>query len=175
LNGCANNPAITLDPRFDTAMKDDLTPATGPYVQQVEQALIRDFGARGEGLAELARSVASKLPDEIVSLLLQTTAKLNRQVHPDQAIEAEDGLTLAFDCGRLLERLEQFRRSRAEALLHLDTDGRTVTDPEPTDLDRLSRFMVLRDRWLRKAADFSLKLLITAVVVLVLGFALGLI
>jgi len=153
----------------------DLNPVTGAYVQRVEQALIRDFGARGEGLEQLAQSVATELPDEISALLRQTATRLNSRVTPDQSLEVEDALTLAFDCGRLLEQLDQFRRTRAEALVHLDTDGRTVTDPEPADLDRLSRFMVLRDRWLRKAADFSLKLLVTAVLILVLGFALGLI
>jgi hypothetical protein len=153
----------------------NLRATTGPYVQRVEQALIGDFDARGEGLAQLARSVATELPDEIGSLLLQTAAKLDSEVHPDQPIEDEDALPVAFDCGRLLERLEQFRRTRAEGLVHLETDGRAVNDPEPADLDRLSRFMVLRDRWLRKAADFSLKLLVTAVVILVLGFVLGLI
>ncbi|RYU62939.1 hypothetical protein EWI61_00255 [Methylolobus aquaticus] len=152
-----------------------LNPVTGAYVQRVEQALIRDFGARGEGLEQLALSVATELPDEISALLRQTATRLNSRVTPDQSLDVEDALTLAFDCGRLLEQLDQFRRTRAEALVHLDTDGRTVTDPEPADLDRLSRFMVLRDRWLRKAADFSLKLLVTAVLILVLGFALGLI
>ena len=38
----------------------------------------------------------------------------------------KDALTLAFLCGRLLEQLDQFRRTRAEALVHLGTDGRTV-------------------------------------------------
>ncbi|WP_139556604.1 hypothetical protein [Methylotetracoccus oryzae] len=153
----------------------DLKPVAGTYVQRVEQALIRDFGARGEGLEQLAQSVATELPDEISALLQQAAAQLNSPLPPDQSLKVEDALTLAFLCGRLLEQLDQFRRTRAEALVHLGTDGRTVTDPEPADLDRLSRFMVLRDRWLRKAADFSLKLLVTAVVILVLGFALGLI
>lgn len=153
----------------------DLKPVTRAYVQRVEQALIRDFGARGDDLAQLAQSVATELPDELSALLRQAAAQLNSGVPPDQALKAEDALTLAFDCGRLIEQLDHFRRTRAEALVHLDTDGRTVTAPEPADLDRLSRFMVLRDRWLRKAADFSLKLLVTAVLILVLGFALGLI
>jgi hypothetical protein len=145
---------------------------TGTYRQRVEQTLIRDFGARGENLAELAQTVAAELPDDL-GALLRTVAERHTPANTGDA--TRQALSFAFDCGRLLERLDEFRRTRAEALVHLDSDGRTVTEAEPADLDRLSRFMVVRDRWLRKAADFSLKLLVTAVVILVLGFALGLI
>jgi hypothetical protein len=150
----------------------DSAEMTSPYGQRIEQALIRDFGAHGSTLAELAESVAAELPDD-VETLLRTVAQ--RQIHTNQADAPREALSFAFDCGRLLEQLDQFRRAQAATLVHLDTDGRTVTNAEPADLDRLSRFMVLRDRWLRKAADFSLKLLVTAVLILVLGFALGLI
>jgi hypothetical protein len=68
------------------------------------------------------------------------------------------------------------RQARAaDKLVFVDTDGRTVTDSEGTDLDRLSRFLVIRDRFLRKAADFSLKVLVAAVLIFAVGFAFGLI
>lgn len=151
----------------------DITLIEG-YIQRIERSLADDFGAHGNGLAELAGSIAPELPDDLKALLLQTTAR--HAGTPGGALPEDAALAFTFDCGRLLERLDQFRRARAaDTLVFIDSDGRAFGDPERADLDRLSRFIVLRDRLLRKAADFSLKVLVTAVVLLVVGFALGLI
>jgi hypothetical protein len=144
------------------------------YARRVEDSLIQDCGARGDSLAEIAQSVAFELPEDLKALLLEVAGK--QEPGRDDTGSDVAAVAFAFQCGQLLERLDQFRRSRAaENVAFIDTDGRTVSDPERADLDRLSRFMVLRDRLLRKAADFSLKVLVTAVMILVVGFALGLI
>ena len=144
-----------------------------PYVERLEQSLSGDFGAAGDNLAALAESIAVELPDDLRHLLLKVTeahALSTYATKPDAAV------TFAFDCGRLLEGLDRYRKTLAsDDLIFVDTDGRPVTDPEGADFDRLSRFMIMRDRLLRKAADFSLKLLVTAVAILVLGFVLGLV
>lgn len=152
----------------------DASKLIAAYAQRVEDTLVEDFGGRGDSLATIAASVASELPGELQTLLLQIAGKQEAGRHETGAAEA--AVAFAFLCGQLLERLDQFRRTRAaENLVFVDTDGRAVSDPERADLDRLSRFLVLRDRLLRKAADFSLKVLVIGVAILVLGFALGLI
>lgn len=138
------------------------------YRERLELALIHHLGARGESLHTRIASVADELPPDLHALL------------QDLETDPADGnvgasLDYVFRCGRAVERIESVARARAEDLLHTGMDGRPPVDPAPIDLDALARFRITRDRWLRKAADWSLKFIATTIALLVLGLLLGLI
>lgn len=142
------------------------------YRQRLEMALIHHLGARGDSLRARIRDVAAELPEGLNVLLSELEGSA-----ADGAAESNLAVAdYAFRCGQAIERIENVARTRAaEDLIFTDVAGNPVTDPAGADLDTLSRFRVARDRFLRQAADFSLKVLVLAVVLLVLAFMLGLI
>lgn len=147
-------------------------PLSSNYKQRVELALIHHLGARGESLRARIHDVVAELPEDLTRLLYELDGdQLDGGADADFAVA-----DYAFRCGQAVERIENLARARAaDDLIFTDTAGNPVTDPAGADLAMLSRFRVARDRFLRKAADFSLKLLVTAVGLLLLGFLLGVI
>ncbi len=142
------------------------------YRQRLEMALIQHLGARGETLSAKVDRVAALVPPELGGLL-DELATPPEDGGPDMDAAVID---YAFRCGRAIERIEALARLRAaEDLIYTDEAGNPLMDPAHADLDRLSSFRIARDRWLRKAADFSLKLLAATVLLLILGFAIGVI
>ncbi len=142
------------------------------YKQRLEMALIHRLGARGESLRARIRDVAAELPEDLVLVLNALDGNSVGGTAESNVAVAD----YAFRCGQAIERIENLARARAaDDLIFTDTAGNPVTDPTGADLDTLSRFRVARDRMLRKAADFSLKVLVAAVGLLLLGFLFGLI
>lgn len=140
------------------------------YCQRVEMALIHHLGARGDTLKAKISSVANELPEPLAILLTEIAGSASPTSSLDSAAE------LAFRCGQAVERIEDLARQRAaEDLIFTDSAGHAVTDPEKADLDTLSRFRAARDRFLRKAADFSLKLLAVLVLLTSVAFLIGII
>lgn len=148
-------------------------PLIAPFRQRLELALIHHLGARGDSLGARIEDLGAELPDDLGRML----GELDRFVLEGQRSSGKEACAeYAFRCGRAVERIERYARDRAaEDLYVTGADGRPLADGVAADLDTLSRFRVARDRFLRKAADFSLKILVGSVVLLVLGFVLGLI
>jgi hypothetical protein len=144
------------------------------YAQRLEMTLNQHLGVRGNGLAQTVDAAIDQIPGEIGTLLKAASDDAMRSER--EPLSEEDAMAFAFRAGQIVEKLGAFRAAlAAEQLPSLDADGRSVADPERLDYDRLSHLMVVRDRLLRKAADFSLKVLVTVVLALVVGFSLGLI
>lgn len=144
------------------------------YRERVELVLARLYGARGGDFTSRVDSVSAVLPEDVRSALRQLAAVGGDD--PQRPLADGELADFAFRCGQLVERLEHLRhRTASEDLMYVDSDGRALPGHDEANLDALSRFLAARDRVLRKAADFSLKVLAGAVVLLVLGFMLGLI
>ena len=144
-----------------------MTESTGSVIERLETLLADGFAAEGDGLQGKLRSVARELPDDLRELLAGLAAGEG----------AADVAGFAFRCGQAYERLEALAQSRLAANIDfLGTDG---TPPplqlEKNDLDAISRFVALRDQLLKTVADYTLKFLLVAAVLLVLGVSLGLV
>ncbi len=141
--------------------------------QRVNLALIHHLGAEGESLGTRVDAIAPELPPE---LLVSLRELCGFRAQPDADAQGEACIDFAFRCGQAVERIANLARTRAaDDLIYTGTDGRPLADPSATDLDTLSRFRVARDRFLRKAADFSLKVLVGLIVLFSLAMLLGLI
>ena len=141
--------------------------------QRLSLALIHHLGAEGPSLNAWIAAIASDLPADLLSSLRE----LDRfQAEPDTHAKEEACFDFAFRCGQAVERIASLARARAaDDLIYTGPDGRPLTDPTLTDLDSLSRFRVARDRFLRQAADFSLKVMVGLIVLFSLAMLLGLI
>ncbi len=141
-----------------------MTESIGNYIARLESLLAENFSAEGEGLAAKTQNVAGELPDELRDLLLALAAGQNQQ----------DALDFAFLCGQAHERLKSLAESRfAAEIAFLQPDG---TQPlELENLDAVARFIKLRDQVLKTVADYTLKFLLVAFILLLIGFFLGLI
>lgn len=135
-------------------------------------ALIQHLGAQGDSLSEKISDVAAVLPVELRELL----QGLAGERPPNDTDGPEASVECAFQCGRAIEWIKNLARNRAvDDLIYIDADGNSLMDPERADLDNLSRFRVARDRLLRSAADFSLKVMFLVVLLLFLGLLAGVI
>lgn len=140
---------------------------------RVNLALIHHLGAEGDSLSARVDAIASDLPPELLASLRQLDGF---RAEPDADSREETCIDFAFRCGQAVERIANLARTRAaDDLIYTGTDGRPLTDPSTTDFDTLSRFRVARDRFLRKAADLSLKVLVGLIVLFSLAMLLGLI
>jgi hypothetical protein len=157
-----------------TMPQNDAAKLIERYAQRLEMSLNQHLGVSGNGLAQAVDAAIDQIPGEIGTLLQAASGDLTRSER--EPVSDEDAMAFAFRAGQIVEKLGAFRAAlAAEQLPSLDADGRNVADPERLDFDRISHWMVVRDRLLRKAADFSLKILVTVVLALVIGFSLGLI
>jgi len=158
------------------ALKMDSNPLFAKYAQHIEMLLIQRFAARGADLNARIDSVAHELPEDLNAQLRELALAHHNARVPVKGEQAEDIADFAFRCGQIAERLENFRKTQAaENLIFVGPDGKPAADPEKTDLDTLSLFLAARDRFLRQTADLSLKILVIAAALLILGFLLGLI
>lgn len=158
--------------RSETIIHMDPKTLISSFRERIDLALIRHLGAQGDSLSARIASVARELPAELENQLREIAGERSAADAAGESAVAD----FAFLCGRAVERIEALAKSRAaEDLIFMDADGRSVTDPATADLDTLARFRVARDRLLRKAADFSLKVLAITVVLVAAGFLLGLI
>jgi hypothetical protein len=145
------------------------------YLHRLENQLDNDFAAQGDNLAAKTGSIRSLLPDELHALLrdIDTRAtQLKLSARNDGAGLAD----FAFHCGRAGEQLKALRQNRAaESVAALQINGLPPDGIEKTELDAVARFIAARDRILRVVADFTLKVLLILVGLLILAVVLGLV
>lgn len=146
-----------------------MTESTGYLIGRLEALLAEGFAAEGDGLEAKVRALGSELPEDLQELL--------RQLSKESAgLGREDAIPFAFRCGQAHERLESLAQSRLAAnIAFLDSDGTPPLELEKNDLDAIARFVKLRDQFLKTVADYTLKFLLVATILLVLGLSFGLI
>jgi len=143
-------------------------------LQPLESLLRQGFGAQGSDLAALVADTAGDLPHDLAEEL--QTAAGKAALLKASAPSAGLLIDFAFHCGCLHERLDALRQGRAiERLGFVPANALPPEDLGKADLDALARFAAARDRFLKTVADFTLKFLVVATLLLVLGLALGLV
>ncbi|QSA95937.1 hypothetical protein [Methylococcus sp. EFPC2] len=144
------------------------------YLQTSTRLLRTSFDAKGENLTDLVADIDGELPKELASELLA----LDRLAHElAQSASDPDALAdFAFRCGQAQERIAALSQGyQFERLGFVPTSTLEDEDVGKIDLDAIARLAEFRDRILKTIADFTLKFLVVAVLLLFLGLALGLI
>lgn len=145
--------------------------STSYLIERLEALLAEGFSAQGSGLEAKVLSVGRELPDDLLESL-HNLARENIEQGKDEA----SSLEFAFHCGQVHERLATLAQNQLAAnIAFLAPDGTPPLELEKNDLDAIARFVVMRDRFLKIVADYTLKFLLVAVILLVIGLSLGLI
>lgn len=130
------------------------------YRLQLETLLRNNFGATGDDLPALTQSCAAHLPDDVLDLLTH----LSGQADPVQA---------AFYYGRAVERLNALKQARVvESLALAGSDGIHLDILPAEDVDSLARLLAVRDRVFKAVANFTLKVTLVCLGLLVLWLLL---
>jgi len=143
------------------------------YLRKLNNQLDSDFAAQGDDLATRIGSIRSLLPDALLTLLRDIDTRATQlSLSP-----REDSASLAdfiFRCGLASEQLETLRQNRAaESVAAFQTNGLPPAEFEKPELDAIAHFIAVRDRLLRKVADFTLKAMLILLGLLILGLVLG--
>lgn len=144
-------------------------------VARLNELLIRRLRAAGTDFADRARSASGRLPEDLarsLSGLAEAQALLKAETAP----EPERLADFAFRCGQLYEQIEAFQRVEMEMEnVRLGPDSVEPVPLQSSQVERLTRFVEVRDRLFRKVADFTLKALLIGLGLLMLGLVLGLV
>ncbi|CAL1240240.1 hypothetical protein [Candidatus Methylocalor cossyra] len=144
------------------------------YLTKLNDLLTGYFHAAGSDFPSVVKSASAHLPNETAQLLAELAAR-QAQLRGEDTATADRLADFAFACGRAYEQLSAHRRMEMEAANTLLGPESIQTHPmQSSEVDLLARFVEVRDRWFRKVADFTLKLLLAVLGVLLLGLVLGL-
>lgn len=145
------------------------------YTAKLENLLVDQFSARGGSLREKTASIADQLPVDLRDFLIQISDRADRLGQSPQSDESTR--EFVFQCGQAFERLEAWRQAQvSEELSVLQPDGTApLAEFEQPELDAIGRLMAARDRFVKAVADFTLKFLLVAGALLLVGLLLGLI
>lgn len=160
-------------------MNNSTTSSSGFFVDlcitRLGTLLSTHFNAYQPDFTEKVSAIADDLPEELSELLTKiATRRLLLKQDSDQDITklAE----FSFDCGQLYEKLEEYRRMEME--VENVRQGSFSVSPSPlqsAQVEKLSRFIEVRDRLFRKVADFTLKAILVGLGLLILGLFLGIV
>jgi predicted DNA-binding protein len=134
------------------------------------------FGASAGDLTEKAQTVAVALPQELgqqLQKLAENLARLGSEsereaASPDQLAD------LAYAAGQICQQLVDHQQVRMELEnVKVGPDYVSARALQRSEIEPLAKLLVTRDRIFRKVADFTLKALLMAVGLLILGLILG--
>jgi hypothetical protein len=146
-----------------------------PALVQLDEALWDLPGVDASDAESIRREALGVLPQEIaqtLSRLLETSKALESSSNPDPASISR----LLFEFGHLHAEIQALHRVRAE--IESAYIGNASVSPRPLDAgqpDQIIKFLALRDRLFRTVADFTLKLLLSLLGILLVLLLLGLI
>jgi hypothetical protein len=153
----------------------DLQALTQPAWTKLDEALWDLPGVESSDPEAIREEALRVLPGESaleLRQLLALTQAVQSAAPPDPAQVS----TLLFGLGHLHAEIEALHRTRAE--IESTYLGPTSVDPRALKGDQpeqIRRFLALRDRVFRQVADFTLKLLLGLLGILVVLLILGLI
>lgn len=142
---------------------------------RLDELLVRDFGAPQGDFAAKAERVAEQLPDELGAALVELRRRLTllrAETEPDFEHLAD----FAFRCGELHAGLTAYIQVQME--LENVVVGSDRINPTPlaaSEVEPLARLVEVRDRLFRKVADFTLKVLLIGLGLMILALVFGLI
>jgi hypothetical protein len=143
------------------------------YLGDLERLLEEGFAARGQNFREKLDSVQEQIPED---LLKELHAIIRRRSEWGQTEDSPALAAFVFDCGKLVSRLDALIKERAETTLFAAQIAELPAAlPESGELDAIGRFMAVRDRLMRKIADFTLKALLILTGLLIIGLVLGIV
>ena len=147
----------------------DIHPALITIQERLESLLSREFSAKGKNLAE--RVEKADVPQELRGHLRKLVWMISK-TGPDA--EAAELLDVAFFCGQIHEQLETLAAARlVEPFNYVHPDGTPGPEIAPEELSNVAESIRAWNAFMRKIADFFLKLLLVMVVVALVGLFLG--
>jgi hypothetical protein len=142
---------------------------------RLSDLLARQFGATAPEFARQVQAAEDQLPEELARALEELAATAAR-LRVAASVEAERLADFGFRCGQVYEQLEVFRRLELELEnVRLGPASIEASPLQGAQVERLARFIEVRDRIFRKVADFTLKALLVGLGLLTLGLILGLV
>lgn len=152
----------------------NLDPFIESSLQSLDNLLVRELGMTAGHFGARAEQAADNLPDDLAEPLRALAGLHGRLISAAEPDPRQAG-DFCFACGALHEKLSALLLARMELeSAILGPDSVRTTPLQRAQSDQLTRFIETRDRLFRKVADWTLKLLLIGLGLLILGLMLGL-